>query len=736
MKINDLRKEFRLANLLPSLTSGLMAAIVTISLEISLAALIFSGSLGSFLAGGIGFMLFGAFAVGIVVSLTSSLPGMVALPQDSPAAILALAAASIALGMKAADPKAIYATVVAAITLTSLVAGLFFLLLGFFKASAFVRYIPYPVVGGFLAGTGWLIAKGALGVMTNSPVNIATLAGFLAPQKLMLWLPGTIFGVALLLTLRKYTHFLITPGALALGTGLFYGWLLLAHIPMTQAAANGWLLGPFPSGGLYQLPPFSAVALIDWKVIAANLGQLSVILVLSVISLLLNASGVEIAVRQDLDLDRELLSAGLANLAGGLGGSPVGYQTLGLTALAHKLGGRSRLVNLISAIVCGVALLFGAGLIGYIPRMVMGGMLLYLGLTFLVEWLVDARRLLPLVDYILVWVILAIIASLGFLQGIAAGILIAAITFVVSYSRVTAIKNVLSGADYHSNVDRPKRQRDLLNQRGTQIHILRLQGYLFFGTIQKILEQVRARLRQKNGLPLRFLVLDFQRATRLDSSAVFGITRLKQLAMSNNLAMVWSDISPEIRKQLERGGLVDSLDDSFMVVPTLDHALEWCENQVLGEQNLSDLTGAFSGSVLQQVFPELQAADRLMGYLEKLVVSPGDYLMRKGDPPTEMYFILSGLVSIQIELPGGKLLRLRSIRGGATVGEMGLYLGASRTADAVVSQPGLVYCLSASSLKEMSEKDPEAASYLHEWVAKLLAERVTVSNRTIEALME
>jgi SulP family sulfate permease len=101
-----------------------------------------------------------------------------------------------------------------------------------------------------------------------------------------------------------------------------------------------------------------------------------------------------------------------------------------------------------------------------------------------------------------------------------------------------------------------------------------------------------------------------------------------------------------------------------------------------------------------------------------------------------MYFILSGLVSIQIELPGGKLLRLRSIRGGATVGEMGLYLGASRTADAVVSQPGLVYCLSASSLKEMSEKDPEAASYLHEWVAKLLAERVTVSNRTIEALME
>ena len=110
--------------------------------------------------------------------------------------------------------------------------------------------------------------------------------------------------------------------------------------------------------------------------------------------------------------------------------------------------------------------------------------------------------------------------------------------------------------------------------------------------------------------------------------------------------------------------------------------------------------------------------------------------MRKGDPPTEMYFILSGLISIQLELPGGKLIRLRSVRGGATVGEMGLYLGANRTADALVSQPGLVYCLSAQSLKEMGEKDPEVASHLHEWIARLLAERVTANNRTIEALMD
>ncbi len=147
MKVSDIKKEFSPSLLLPSITSGLLAAIVTISLEISLAALIFSGDLGKFLPGGIGLMLFGAFVIGIVVSLTTSLPGMIGLPQDTPAAILALVAAAIAFSMKSASPQAIYVTVVAAIMLTSIVTGIFFLLLGFFKARRVCALYPLSGCG-------------------------------------------------------------------------------------------------------------------------------------------------------------------------------------------------------------------------------------------------------------------------------------------------------------------------------------------------------------------------------------------------------------------------------------------------------------------------------------------------------------------------------------------------------------------------------------------------------------
>ncbi|MCC6568709.1 MAG: SLC26A/SulP transporter family protein [Anaerolineales bacterium] len=738
MNLSEFKREFQPNILLPSLTAGLIAAIVTISMEISLAALIFSGDLNQFLAGGIGLMLFGAFVVGIVIALLTSLPGAISVPQDTPAAIFALIAASIAMSMKEADPKAAYATVVGAIAITSIITGAVYLLIAWFKASWFVRYIPYPVIGGFLAGTGWLLSLGAFGVMTNVNLSLSTLPQLFTPDHLFSWIPGLVFAAILLLVLRKSNHYLITPGALVIAAASFYGYLFISGISITEASARGWLLGPFPSGGLYQPLTPASLGLVDWSAILQNGDKIFTIVILSVIALLLNASALEVTVKQDINLNRELQAAGWANLLGGLGGSTVGYQTLGMSSLAHRLGAKSRLANMISALICGAALFFGASVISYFPKPVLGGMLLYLGLSFLVDWLIDARRALPTLDYILVWVILFIIASVGFLEGIIAGTFIAAILFVISYSRVDVIKNALNGSIYHSKVDRPKLHRNILHDKGDEIYILSLQGFLFFGTIQNVLEKIRHRIDKKDLCRLGFIVLDFHRVTHLDSSAVFGITRLKQVVQANNILMVWTEVKPEIVKNLELGGLKDDTDNSFIIKPTLDEGVEWCENKILTRQGMNDLTGFIEKveSQLQRVFPDLKSADRLLQYLERRELREGETLIKQGDPADEMYFVESGLVTIELELPNNKHLRLRSIRGGAMVGEIGMYLQQERTASVIAARPSVVYRLSAESLKTMQTKDPEVAAQFHEWIVRLLAERVADNNQIIEALME
>src|SRR5258708_39047243 len=115
MNLYELKQEFQPSPILPSFTAGLIATSISISMQISLAALIFSGDLSQFLGPGIGLMLFGAFAMGILITVTTSMPGMIGVPQSTPAAILALLTARIALSLKGSPPHAIYATLLAPI---------------------------------------------------------------------------------------------------------------------------------------------------------------------------------------------------------------------------------------------------------------------------------------------------------------------------------------------------------------------------------------------------------------------------------------------------------------------------------------------------------------------------------------------------------------------------------------------------------------------------------------------
>ncbi len=735
MNLNNLKRSFQLSVLLPGLTAGLINAIILISVELSLAALIFSGDLEQFLPRGIGIMLMGTFIISVIISLTSSLAGMVGVPQDTPAALMALVAGSIALKLKGSDPEVIYSTTIGAIMFASFLTAFLFILLGWFKASAFVRYIPYPVVGGFLAGTGYLLIKGALGIMVDVPLTLAALPDLFTSQNLWRWLPGVLFGLSLYMVLRRNNHFLILPGAIVAATIAFYGYIFLTGISISQASASGWMLGPFPEGGLFKLFTFDNLAQIQWSAIFGHFDTYVTLFCLSVISLLLNSSGLEVIYKKDIDLNRELISAGTATLVGGFFGSIVGYQTLGFSALAQRFNVNSRLVGVFTGVLCALALFFGASVLSFFPKPVLGGILFMVGLSFMAEWLIDYYKLLPRMDYILIWVMLIIIQVFGFLQAIGAGIVIAAILFVISYGSVSVVKGVLSGRNFHSHVERSKRNKKLLTERGAQIHILRLQGYIFFGSIQRVLQNIRERLWLKDGQPLKYLVLDFKDVTRLDSSAIFGMTRLKQLIETNNIAMVWTSLYDEVRTQMENGALIEKESDTFSIQPTLEYGVEWCENRLLakeGKENRVD----FVDSILSYMSHSFPGMERVKKYIEPETIPAGEYLIRQGETSHDLLFIESGLVTVEFMAANGRKERLRSVQSGATVGEVAFYLGGVRTASVKTETASTIYRLTTKILDKIQKEDPEISAMLHEWLGRLLAERLADNNRIVELLLE
>ncbi|GAH18305.1 unnamed protein product, partial [marine sediment metagenome] len=250
----------------------------------------------------------------------------------------------------------------------------------------------------------------------------------------------------------------------------------------------------------------------------------------------LNSTGIELATQSDVDLDRQLRVDGLGNLIAGLCGGMVGYLGVAYSLLNYKAGANSRLAGLVASGLCLVILFWGAPILAYLPRAVMGGLLLYLGLTLLVEWVYDAWFKLSRLDYALVLLILLIVATRSFLAGVGIGIIIACLLFVVSYSHVHVIKYAATGAEQRSNVERSFLHLKELNEKGKQIYIVCLQGYVFFGTAHSILDHVRQCFGNPELPKIRFLLLDFRLVTGLDSSALFSLLRLKQLTQIGKVA--------------------------------------------------------------------------------------------------------------------------------------------------------------------------------------------------------
>ncbi len=759
------------SRLLPSLTAGLVAGVLTIIVQVSLAALIFSHDLSGYVPGGIGLTLFGALTVGVVTALTTSAPGTVAMPQEAPAAILAVIATAVVGSMPAsATSEATFSTIVAAIAITSLLTGVFFLALGIFRLGDLIRYVPYPVVGGFLAGTDWLLIQGAFEVMADASLSPSHMPHLLQSDMLIRWLPGLILGVLLVVVLRRYKHFLIIPTTLLAAIGVFYLLAWLAGISVTEAHhAHRWLLASPPAGGLWQPLSLSALGEVDWSVILGQAGNVGTILVVSVVSLLLNASGLDLTVSEDVDFNRELRSAGLANLAAGVGGGPVGYHSLGLTEIGHEMGAGTRLVGLFCAFLCGLVLFLGGPLVHLFPKPVLGGLLLFLGLSSLAEWVYDAWFELPKADYVIVILIVVTIATFGILEGVGLGVALAVVLFVVNYSNISVVKHAVSGTSYRSNVDRPRSARRLLREKGDRLYVLELQGFIFFGTAHRLVDRIRERIDDSNLPTPRFIVMDFRQVIGLDTSAVLSFAKMAQLVEEEDIVLVFTHLAPEMERQLQREVFEGEETAAWHVCPDLDHGLEWCEEQVLRVAGATGITAepGIARYHLEDFLPasdELAAsfesrgeeraegsphpvppprgegmgsagADRILEYVERREVDEGYYLIRQGDLPKGIYFIAEGGATAQLAYGDGEIARLRRMGAGTVVGEISLYAGSQATASVVIDQPSLIYYLSGERLRQMEEADPTAAAAFHRLIAQILSERLVDATDTIRALL-
>ena len=243
---------------LPILTAGLVVGLLEIVFAVSFGTLVFSGALSDFVPQGIGLAVLGMALTGIVIALFTSLRGIVGGSQSAPAVIMSVAVAGVAATMSAgAAAEELFVTAAAAIALTTALTGLFLFTLGLFRLGSLGRFLPYPVVGGFLAGTGWLLVTGAINTMIDLPSGSPLLPALFEPGQLIYWLPGLILAMVMLILLRRFDHPLLLPALIFAGIALFYLLAWLSGVSTAESQHAGLAAGPFSRGQpLATLCPF------------------------------------------------------------------------------------------------------------------------------------------------------------------------------------------------------------------------------------------------------------------------------------------------------------------------------------------------------------------------------------------------------------------------------------------------------------------------------------------------
>lgn len=705
----------------------------------SYAKLIFLGKMADYFAAGLGITLVSQIVILVVTSLLSSDHATVVIPQSPTAVIQGMIASSVvAVAPAEMSPEALFPLVYWIIVLSSLLTGGFILLLGITRAGGVVRYIPYPIVGGFLAGLGWYIFNAAFAVVVDIRIAAHTLPHLLAGDVVARWLPALVFALCLLVLRTRVKHVMLMPVMIVVAVLLFYAWAYLVVGDADALADAGWFLPKMAESIVWPPLDLAAIARIDANMIGASAGGILTLIIVCTLNVFFRASAQELVSGRELEFNRECAVNGAANVASAAaGGGVLGYHGPISTALVEQTGVYGRLVGLILALMFWLALMFGSALFSLIPRLLPAGLLMYFGLQFMKDWLLDSWFKLPRQDYAIVLVIALAAALFGLLTGIGLGLALAMSFFVLEYSRMDIIKQKLSGGVHRSNLDRSFAENQYLQREGEKILIMRLQGYLFFGTAYRFYEHVKRIISAGAKDHTRFIVLDFKSVRGFDVSTINDFRKLKQLTDRHEIELLFSSVLPHLHPLLTGGGIVKRKSGGPQFFDDLDHALEWCENALLAG---ADLHGNSRVTVEQQLAQHAIIDNRdvsaLQRYLERVETEAGDVVVRQGDESDAMYFIESGRVDVLLQAEGPEVLRLRSMTAGTVIGEVGFYLKQARTASIVVTEAGVLQRLSLDALRKMQDSDPHTATALHMFITCALSDRLSTTNRVIQELMD
>lgn len=652
--------------------------------------------------------ILGVTALGLVAAALGGSRQLISAPCAPAAAVLS--ALALTFSSQGFAPEA----VLLLLGVIGLLAGVIQVVLGILRVGRLIKFIPYPVVSGYLSAVGLII----IGSQVPKFLGVASgmgLWGALVSPAQWAW-QGIVVGVvvaAMMFVTPKFTQKVpATIVAVVAGMGV-YLLMGLFDQSLMRTSGNPLVIGDLPTGAS-PLDVFGqrvqAVRQIDLQAFVGVLAPALTLAVLLSIDTLKTCVVLDAMTQSSHNSDKELIGQGMGNMASALVGGISGAGTMGASLVNVSSGGSTRRSGLLAAIFSLVAFLTLGPLLAWIPVSALAGVLIVVGLRMIDRhslkfFFTPTTRL----DFAVILSVILVALFGNLIAASAVGVALAIMLFIREQTRSSVVRNRIEGSEIVSKWARNHSTLSLPDAYMHSMVVFELQGSLFFGTAN----QLHAALEPETARR-KYVILSLRRVQSLDVTATHVLEQIKDRLEENDAYLVFCDIPKglpsglKMKRFLKETGVVRPTNKAF-AFRELNDALEWVEAQsrLLTPESSASAMELGDFAVLQG--QTVEAIEALQSLAARHSIKAGKKLFKGDISPADLILVSKGAIKVALPFPSKTSYHLCTVGAGGLVAGIGGLLDEGQDVDAVALMDSEILRVTQSAIQTLQATQPVLA---------------------------
>lgn len=537
----------KFSNIKGDLFGGITAGIVALPLALAFGVQSGMGAIAG---------LYGAIVLGILAAIFGGTTTQISGPTG-PMTVVSAIVISTAILLSGSLENAI-----GIIIATFLLAGGFQIILGILKVGKYVKFIPYPVLSGFMSGIGTIIILFQLYPFFGHVSEKNTIDIIIHFYKPLTAMNISAVGLGCLTIVIIYIFPKITKAVpsqlVALVVVTLTAFFLKTDVP---------IIGDIPSGlpelkiaSIFSIDPSNYMLVIKFAITLAALGAIDSLLT-SVIA--------DNITKTKHNSNRELIGQGIGNMASALIGGIPGAGATMRTVVNINAGGKTRLSGLVHGLLL-VVILFGAGkYASHIPLCVLAGILITVGIG-----IIDYKGLkhllhVPRAEAMILIVVLAITVFGDLLTAVAAGMILASLVFMKKMSDIVSAESKLSSIKKFERELPWKDEKDVSEKIADKIYIKHLEGPLFFGFTSQFQQMTQA-------LPeVKIVIIRMEKVPYIDQSGLYAMEDVILELENKDIVVLMTGIQNQPLDMLRKLNVVPGLIPESYLFASFHGCIKW-----------------------------------------------------------------------------------------------------------------------------------------------------------------